>query len=598
MGGLRLHLYGGVAWSVDGVRHPAPAGRPGQVLAVLAERRRSHTTADHLIDRLWPDQPPNSGRNALQRHISRVRRHLTWDFGIDDDPIIFTNGGYTLAADVVTDLDRMEAIERGAMVPTPIGPDGVRWADEPLPDLPWDAFEGLRGQLRQQARQAALRWADRAPEDAAPVEVARILHAVSRQDPYDPSLAAAAARAARRTGDPLQIATVRQYLESVIADGGSGTNPELAAVLAELDRPIRVAVTSSIAMTEIAAAWVVGEPEMALAHLDAIDDVDRHVREALRRMVRNLDPTDGFVKELFTEMVGMWTDDPAMATRCLISLDARNYEAMNRDEWVRLREEIDEDNVEARVRALRTEAFALMAQPLDEETDRVIDRLIDLGTPDALVEAARFRFVQATRRGRFADGLQLLEAYEATVAEQWPGYEDAFAGLSRLVYSLRPGLSELDLDAARVHRFPRLVSDRSTAELAEVVARLLRDPAETNPAVHALVQSARLTVPLHGQVGLDMLWMLTSGEIEGATQIAHEWASSLSSLVRNRFTALLEVGIARVALQTNSADLAAAVYPSLAPFGGEEIGLWPTDALLGPADDLLQELEALAPLAM
>jgi len=40
------------------------------------------------------------------------------------------------------------------------------------------------------------------------------------------------------------------------------------------------------------------------------------------------------------------------------------------------------------------------------------------------------------------------------------------------------------------------------------------------------------------------------------------------------------------------------VYPSLAPFGGEEIGLWPTDALLGPADDLLQELEALAPLAM
>ena len=333
----------------------------------------------------------------------------------------------------------------------------------------------------------------------------------------------------------------------------------------------------------------------ATDHLDAVTDMSPHVRGALRRVVRNLEPVDGFVKELFTEMVGMWADDPFIATRCLISLDARNYEAMSRSEWAALRHLIEPRNSDAHAAALRTEAFALMAQPLDEETDRVIDALSRIGTTDAVVEAARFRFIRATRRGRFGDGLQLLDAYETTVAEQWPGYHDAFAGLSRLVYSLRPGLADLDLEAARVHRFPRLVSDRSTAELADLLARLLGDPVETNPSVHGLVLSARLTVPEHGTIGLDILWALAIQDIETATALSKPWVDELSGIVRNRFTPLLEVALAQTAIRVGSAPLATAVIESLAPFEGEELGLWPTDALLGSVDDLLQKLEAILP---
>jgi hypothetical protein len=46
------------------------------VLALLAMADGRAVTADHLVDALWPSEPPESGRAALYSHLSRLRGHL------------------------------------------------------------------------------------------------------------------------------------------------------------------------------------------------------------------------------------------------------------------------------------------------------------------------------------------------------------------------------------------------------------------------------------------------------------------------------------------------------------------------------------------
>src|SRR3954465_10978590 len=62
----------GVAETVVEVRGP----KRRAVLALLALARGRAVTVDHLLDALWLDDPPDSGRAALQSHISRLRAHL------------------------------------------------------------------------------------------------------------------------------------------------------------------------------------------------------------------------------------------------------------------------------------------------------------------------------------------------------------------------------------------------------------------------------------------------------------------------------------------------------------------------------------------
>jgi hypothetical protein len=62
---LRLTVAGAV------VDVPGPKRR-----AVLALAHGRAVTVDRLLDALWPDDPPDSGRAALQGHVSRLRGHL------------------------------------------------------------------------------------------------------------------------------------------------------------------------------------------------------------------------------------------------------------------------------------------------------------------------------------------------------------------------------------------------------------------------------------------------------------------------------------------------------------------------------------------
>ena len=57
---------------------PLPLGgsRPRALLALLLTRANEVVSADHLIDALWPSDPPQRAVNALQYHVSQLRKAL------------------------------------------------------------------------------------------------------------------------------------------------------------------------------------------------------------------------------------------------------------------------------------------------------------------------------------------------------------------------------------------------------------------------------------------------------------------------------------------------------------------------------------------
>ena len=52
------------------------SARQRSVLALLALHAGRPVPVDRLIDALWPDDPPESARNSLQSHVTRLRKKL------------------------------------------------------------------------------------------------------------------------------------------------------------------------------------------------------------------------------------------------------------------------------------------------------------------------------------------------------------------------------------------------------------------------------------------------------------------------------------------------------------------------------------------
>src|SRR5919106_3326844 len=91
--GLWVSVLGPVRLTVAGVAVEVPGTRRRAVLALLAMAAPEAIGSDRLVDAVWPDDPPRSGRAALQSHVSRIRRHL----GAHADRLESTGFGYRLA---------------------------------------------------------------------------------------------------------------------------------------------------------------------------------------------------------------------------------------------------------------------------------------------------------------------------------------------------------------------------------------------------------------------------------------------------------------------------------------------------------------------
>jgi predicted ATPase/DNA-binding SARP family transcriptional activator len=72
----RVDLLGPLRLVVDGSAVDVRGPKRRAVLALLALAEGRIVTVDHLVDTLWPAEVPESGRQALHSHVSRLRRDL------------------------------------------------------------------------------------------------------------------------------------------------------------------------------------------------------------------------------------------------------------------------------------------------------------------------------------------------------------------------------------------------------------------------------------------------------------------------------------------------------------------------------------------
>ena len=73
---VRVEVLGPLRLVVDGGAVDVPGPKRRVVLALLALAEGRTVTVDHLVDALWPSEIPESGRQALHTHVSRLRTHL------------------------------------------------------------------------------------------------------------------------------------------------------------------------------------------------------------------------------------------------------------------------------------------------------------------------------------------------------------------------------------------------------------------------------------------------------------------------------------------------------------------------------------------
>ncbi|WP_455350977.1 AfsR/SARP family transcriptional regulator [Streptomyces sp. SYSU K217416] len=73
---VRVEVLGPLRLLVDGAPVEVPGPKRRAVLALLAFAEGRIVTVDRLVDALWPSEVPESGRQALQNHVSRLRGHL------------------------------------------------------------------------------------------------------------------------------------------------------------------------------------------------------------------------------------------------------------------------------------------------------------------------------------------------------------------------------------------------------------------------------------------------------------------------------------------------------------------------------------------
>ncbi|WP_214368293.1 BTAD domain-containing putative transcriptional regulator [Pseudonocardia sp. H11422] len=73
---VRVEVLGPLRLVVDGAAVEVPGPKRRAVLALLALAEGRTVTVDHLVDALWPSEMPESGRQALHTHVSRLRTCL------------------------------------------------------------------------------------------------------------------------------------------------------------------------------------------------------------------------------------------------------------------------------------------------------------------------------------------------------------------------------------------------------------------------------------------------------------------------------------------------------------------------------------------
>jgi DNA-binding SARP family transcriptional activator len=135
---------------------PIALGGPKQrtLLALLLLAPNSALSVDRLVDGLWPGEPPSAAPNALQYHVSRLRKALG-----DGAAIVTHEPGYMIRIDPEhLDLLRFERLVAEAESAEPdrashlLAEALALWRGEPLPELADDVLSQAEIQRLEAAR--------------------------------------------------------------------------------------------------------------------------------------------------------------------------------------------------------------------------------------------------------------------------------------------------------------------------------------------------------------------------------------------------------------------------------------------------------------
>lgn len=165
---MEFRILGPLEVEVDGRPLPLGGSKQRALLALLLLHANEVVSRDTLIDELWGGSPPDSGRTALQVHVSQLRKLLDPDATRGDQELLMTRSpGYVLRVRQESiDLGRFEAlVEAGRSTLASGNPEQARehlacalelWRGRALADLEDVPFAQAEAHRLEELRLMAL----------------------------------------------------------------------------------------------------------------------------------------------------------------------------------------------------------------------------------------------------------------------------------------------------------------------------------------------------------------------------------------------------------------------------------------------------------
>jgi hypothetical protein len=336
--------------------------------------------------------------------------------------------------------------------------------------------------------------------------------------------------------------------------------------------------------------WLQGEADAAIeALMSGADEFETDVVRRLSRCLTAIPPGEPLARQLWVYMLQEWRSLPAAAARSLVSNDARALELAGPTGLATAHAELDlATTQEDSVRALRVLFMVGLGYPLDGSQLETVRRLAGIDTADAAVEACRFEAIVKVKQGEMRQATECLHRYSAVVADAWPTSDDDFATMAFHVLSMHPDREELGIPKAWGSRFPAFTADGLAARVSQGWHGTPRSEA-TQSVPFGFLQVLD-TVPADCAVAMHLRWHLRTSRLDEAAGCARQLRERLDLIPRDRWFHAVPAALGEYAIRTEDSRLAATVAEVVEPWSGEVLGLWPMDAIIGPADRLLDEL--------
>lgn len=541
---LQLRTYGEFSWSHLGQISPISGQVGASLLVILAENQGDTVSVDALLQRLWPVEPPRSSRNAVQRHVSKLRGQLRGLGRADADQIIVsTPRGYLLSPDVSTDFRELrDAIRRELTLPT------VNWQSEPLAGITHPTVDQFRTYLVRTAEDAFKFWSASATLEQAAATAQAMLR---RHVVHSPVLESAAAALAPDTGlNPAQ-------------------QQDLRAILGH---------------------WAHSQTEAALDLLQETKAFPSDLSARLCRWLIWLSPLDGWARYCFSLLLEECVVSPRQFERTIATLDGRCFNEMSDGQLV-ARSEVDAATSELTLlRSLRSEFMAGLANPHCARQQQIVRHLEAIDSPDALVEAQRFGFLNKIRAGDYRAAQVELASYEHVVGQMWPRDGDDFAPMARcaLTRSVDPDVSHL-FGPARPILESGFNADRMLLSLTTCIQDLITTGSRSKVNT-SLLSETYATVPPDTKRALELLYALREGR--DVARDLDALAADLPRITRDKMFHLVPIAVGLLADAVGNSYAAQQATAALQPWSSQTLGVWPIDYVFGAADDWLERFGA------